>query len=180
MGSLIICVFISLSKKSEGDFPFPTYWIFFHLTSIYFTFSISCAISRVCHHTPSNSYNTCTCTTMPRRKIREYQAKKLLSSNINAYFPLNLRCAQVTPETDYSKLLGDNHWLDSERLVVKPDMLFGKRGKNNLVLLNATYPEAQKFIEERINKPITIGIIKKKFRVSHISFGTCRIPPSYH
>lgn len=94
---------------------------------------------------------------MPRRKIREYQAKKLLSSNINAYFPLNLRCAQVTPDTNFSKLLGDNHWLDSERLVVKPDMLFGKRGKNNLVLLNATYPEAQQFIEERLNKPITIG-----------------------
>lgn len=95
---------------------------------------------------------------MPRRKIREYQAKKLLSSNITSYFPLNLKCAQVTPGTDFSKLLDANQWLDSERLVVKPDMLFGKRGKNNLVLLNATYPEAQKFIEERINKSITIGM----------------------
>jgi hypothetical protein len=96
--------------------------------------------------------------TMPRRKVREYQAKKLLSSNITSYFPLTLRCAQVTPSTDFGKLLDDNHWLESERLVVKPDMLFGKRGKNNLVLLNATYPEAQKFIEERINKSITIGM----------------------
>jgi ATP citrate (pro-S)-lyase len=95
---------------------------------------------------------------MPRRKVREYQAKKLLSSNITSYFPLTLRCAQVTPSTDFGKLLDDNSWLDTERLVVKPDMLFGKRGKNNLVLLNATYPEAQKFIEERINKPITIGL----------------------
>lgn len=102
---------------------------------------------------------------MPRRKIREYQAKKLLTSNITSYFPLNLRCAQVTPATDFGKLLGDNHWLDTERLVVKPDMLFGKRGKNNLVLLNATYPEAQKFIEERLNKPVSIGGLKGE--VSH-------------
>lgn len=102
---------------------------------------------------------------MPRKKVREYQAKKLLTSNITPYFPLHLRCAQVTPKTDYSKLLDENRWLETERLVVKPDMLFGKRGKNNLVLLNATYPEAQKFIEERINKPVTIGGLKGE--VSH-------------
>jgi len=102
---------------------------------------------------------------MPRRKVREYQAKKLLASNITPYFPLSLRVAQITPSTDFGKLLDENHWLETERLVVKPDMLFGKRGKNNLVLLNATYPEAQKFIEERINKPITIGGLQGE--VSH-------------
>jgi len=41
--------------------------------------------------------------------------------------------------------------------VVKPDMLFGKRGKNNLVLLNATFQEAQRFIAERLNKSVSIG-----------------------
>ncbi len=95
---------------------------------------------------------------MPRKKIREYQAKKLLSANIASYYPLNLKCAQVTPAIDFSRLLADNNWLSNEKLVVKPDMLFGKRGKNNLVLLNANYDEAQHFIEERINKPVTIGI----------------------
>jgi ATP citrate (pro-S)-lyase len=102
---------------------------------------------------------------MPRRKVREYQAKKLLSANITNYYPLRLRVAQVTPATDYTHLLDNNHWLENERLVVKPDMLFGKRGKNNLVLLDATFREAQQFITERINKPVTIDGLQGE--VSH-------------
>jgi hypothetical protein len=38
--------------------------------------------------------------------------------------------AQVKADTDWVQLLQDNPWLSSTKLVVKPDMLFGKRGKN--------------------------------------------------
>jgi ATP citrate (pro-S)-lyase len=96
---------------------------------------------------------------MPRRKIREYQAKKLLNEHIKRLgnISLNVRCVQVTPDTDFKKLASQNPWLLRERLVVKPDMLFGKRGKNNLVLLNADINEAEKFVKEKLGKKITIG-----------------------
>lgn len=37
---------------------------------------------------------------------------------------------QVKADTDWVQLLQDNPWLSRTKLVVKPDMLFGKRGKN--------------------------------------------------
>lgn len=40
---------------------------------------------------------------------------------------------QVTESTDFTKLAEQEPWLNSTRLVVKPDMLFGKRGKSGLV-----------------------------------------------
>lgn len=38
-------------------------------------------------------------------------------------------------DTNFVDLLDSNPWLKSTRLVVKPDMLFGKRGKHDLVRL---------------------------------------------
>lgn len=38
--------------------------------------------------------------------------------------------------------------------VVKPDMLFGKRGKNDLLALNVDYAQAETFITERMNKQV--------------------------
>lgn len=40
---------------------------------------------------------------------------------------------QVTQSTDFNELANKEAWLNSTRLVVKPDMLFGKRGKSGLV-----------------------------------------------
>lgn len=40
---------------------------------------------------------------------------------------------QVTAETEFKKLAEQEPWLTTTRLVVKPDMLFGKRGKSGLV-----------------------------------------------
>lgn len=49
----------------------------------------------------------------------------------------NVLCAvldyQVTESTDFDELPDNEPWLNSTRLVVKPDMLFGKRGKSGLV-----------------------------------------------
>ena len=38
------------------------------------------------------------------------------------------------------------------KLVVKPDMLFGKRGKHDLVGLNLSAGEAEAFIKQRMGK----------------------------
>jgi len=49
--------------------------------------------------------------------------------------------------------------MKTSRLVVKPDQLFGKRGKHGLVLLDATWPEAEKFLQENMGAEVTIGAV---------------------
>ncbi len=96
---------------------------------------------------------------MARKKIREYDAKKLLNKYVEelAGLQLGLQSVQATQDTDFEKLKKENPWLTKERLVVKPDMLFGKRGKNNLLLLDAGYADAVKFIKEKMGKEMEIS-----------------------
>jgi ATP citrate (pro-S)-lyase len=41
-------------------------------------------------------------------------------------------------------------WLLTTKLVVKPDMLFGKRGKSGLVALNLDFDQVKEFVKERL------------------------------
>ena len=61
-------------------------------------------------------------------------------------------CAQVTKETDFAELLDANPWMRETKLVVKPDMLFGKRGKHDLVGLKLSVSEVEDFITARMGK----------------------------
>ncbi|EGG18733.1 putative ATP citrate synthase [Cavenderia fasciculata] len=99
---------------------------------------------------------------MARKKIREYSSKSLLKQHLASLCNerLNLKMVQVQQGSlSLVELmtLPAHSWLQSTKLVVKPDMLFGKRGKNNLVLLNATVVEADQFIKERMGKSVTIS-----------------------
>ncbi|MFX1380527.1 MAG: ATP citrate lyase citrate-binding domain-containing protein, partial [Promethearchaeota archaeon] len=58
------------------------------------------------------------------------------------------------------KLIEENLWIKSEKVVVKPDQLFGKRGKAKLILLDAVFNEVKKFCKENLNKEFTIGNVK--------------------
>jgi len=97
---------------------------------------------------------------MAQKGIREYDAKRLIAKAVPAYsnerLRLDDRLVLVSPQSDLSALPAEHPWLASERLVAKPDQLFGKRGKNNLLLVNATYDEAKAWIAERMNKEVTI------------------------
>ena len=97
---------------------------------------------------------------MAQKGIREYDAKRLVAKAVPEYsngkLRLDDRSALVSPETDLATLPEEAPWLKSERLVVKPDQLFGKRGKNNLLLVDVTYDEAKAWIAERMNKQATI------------------------
>jgi len=111
---------------------------------------------------------------MARKKVREYTGKQLLlrqlqrlglAGSLGATFAAG-QCAQVTadhlssgatPDAFYASLAAAQPWLQTTRLVVKPDMLFGKRGKNNLVLLNADFPSAQAFIASRMGTDVEVG-----------------------
>jgi ATP-citrate lyase beta-subunit len=68
--------------------------------------------------------------------------------------------ALVTPETSIDELSLNNRWFQEKKLVVKPDMLFGKRGKHGLVLLDTSFEEAKNWINERMGKEVEIGKAK--------------------
>lgn len=100
---------------------------------------------------------------MAQRAIREYDAKKMFARLWQNYFDipwtLSGKIVQVTPHTDLEKLKNENEWLGEEKLVVKPDELIGKRSKHGLILLNADFAEAKKWIYEYRGKPVNVGPI---------------------
>ncbi len=102
---------------------------------------------------------------MAQRGIREFDGKRLLKKYWDNYFPtLKYPFKAVLVEEGHTlkEYLRDHSWLREERLVVKPDQLFGKRGKHDLVLLNANFDEAQAWVSERMGKELTIGEVKDK------------------
>ena len=80
---------------------------------------------------------------MARKKIREYSSKLLLKAHLARLLSVTLpiQAVQVTASTDFRELVEQNEWLRSTKLVVKPDMLFGKRGKHDLVGLKLSITE---------------------------------------
>ncbi len=106
---------------------------------------------------------------MARRKIREYQAKKIITSILDSKldskkfgseksftsgnpFP-SFQSILVTPETN----LEDLNLPPDKRWVAKPDHLFGKRKQLGLVLLNASGDEAKEWISSYRGRFFTIG-----------------------
>lgn len=80
---------------------------------------------------------------MAQKAIREYSAKKLLSNQWKNYFPkfkYNFKSVLVQNGAELETLSKDHVWIQNEGLVVKPDMLFGKRGLNQLVFLQNKKP----------------------------------------
>ncbi|RLG72866.1 MAG: ATPase [Methanobacteriota archaeon] len=103
---------------------------------------------------------------MAQRGIREFDAKKMLAKYWSEYISKDNRypgkVVLVTPETDLGKLAGENPWLKTEKLVVKPDQLFGKRGKHGLILVNAGFDQVEAWIGEHMGKEVTIGGVTDK------------------
>lgn len=91
---------------------------------------------------------------MARRKIREYTAKKMLVQNLLKELPgkISFSSVLVSPKTDLSSLQ-----IPFSPVVVKPDMLFGKRKQYGLVLLDATPEEAKQWILRHQGKPYVVG-----------------------
>ncbi|CAL0310278.1 unnamed protein product [Lupinus luteus] len=96
---------------------------------------------------------------MARKKIREYASKRLLKEHFNRISgqDLPIKSAQITESTDFNELAEKEPWLSSSKLVVKPDMLFGKRGKSGLVALNLDLAQVASFVNERLGKEVEMG-----------------------
>ena len=104
---------------------------------------------------------------MAQRAIREYDGKKLFAQNWDKYFaPLKypFESVLVTSGEELKQKAQEPgfEWLKNKPLVAKPDMLFGKRGKNNLVLFKVNKPgdvtleDAAKWIDEKRSQEITL------------------------
>jgi ATP citrate (pro-S)-lyase len=81
---------------------------------------------------------------------------RLLDGYSEEKFELSDRVVSISPNTDLAKLPADYSWLKTEKLVVKPDQLIKRRGKNKLVLVGADYNQAKAWIQEKMKAPITI------------------------
>src|SRR3989338_136821 len=90
---------------------------------------------------------------MAHRKIREFDGKNLLASQLN----LDYKAILITPKTDLATLPQLHLWLSTQHLVAKPDQLFGKRTQYNLVLVNTNWDQTKQWLTEHQNKQITIG-----------------------
>jgi len=98
---------------------------------------------------------------MAQRGIREFDGKRMLAKYWSVYFgrlpAYSGRIALVGPDTDMGALPNEQPWLTQGKLVVKPDQLFGKRGKHGLIKVASTFAEARRWIEERMNKEMAVG-----------------------
>jgi len=100
---------------------------------------------------------------MPRKKIREYDSKRLLRKFVPEVMPgLDFvpPAVQVTESSPILKQVEANPWLKNTKLVVKPDMLFGQRGKHNLILLKASVEEADEWLKPRVGQLLNTGKLK--------------------
>lgn len=74
---------------------------------------------------------------MAQKAIREFDAKSILAKHWDKYFPgftYAYETVMVQNGADLRETAKEKTWLNEKPLVAKPDMLFGKRGKNGLVL----------------------------------------------
>jgi len=95
---------------------------------------------------------------MSARAISEASGKRLLNCQLEANCGAAVcRFASVTTETDWDKLAAENAWLNSEKLVVKPDQLIKRRGKLGLIKVNANFTEVKEWVIERMGRDQQIG-----------------------
>ena len=104
---------------------------------------------------------------MAQRAIREYDGKKIFAKHWNEYFkgieyPFESVLVRSGEELLKKAQESGYEWLKTKPLVAKPDMLFGKRGKNNLVLFKVNKPgdvtleDAAKWIDEKRSQEVTL------------------------
>jgi ATP-citrate lyase beta-subunit len=97
---------------------------------------------------------------MAQRGIREYDAKRMLAKYLPDYlddFSYKGDIVLVGPDTDLDRLATENPWLKTAKLVIKPDQLFGKRGKHGLVLLDASWDQARRHLKENMGLEVVVG-----------------------
>ena len=104
---------------------------------------------------------------MAQKNIYEYDAKKLLARELPKYYPdfnYHNKVAIAECDTDLEQLIKKNPWIEEAKVVVKPDQLFGKRGKANLLLLDANCDEMKQFCVDNLDRVCEIGNIRGELK----------------
>jgi ATP-citrate lyase beta-subunit len=98
---------------------------------------------------------------MAQKGIREFDAKRMMARWLSDFSAASYdgQVVQVNPQSNRQGLAQAHPWLEHKRLVVKPDQLFGKRGKHDLLLLDADWRQAQNWIDQRMGKEVQVGKI---------------------
>jgi len=100
---------------------------------------------------------------MAQKAIREADGKNMIAHLLKEYtngaYTIENKFISIGPQTDLKKLPTTYKWLAKEKLVVKPDQLIKRRGKSKLLLLNTDWKDAEKWIKERMSKPVTVGTV---------------------
>ncbi|MFX1235819.1 MAG: ATP citrate lyase citrate-binding domain-containing protein, partial [Promethearchaeota archaeon] len=100
---------------------------------------------------------------MAQKNIYEYDAKKLLTTQLPKFYPefnYHNKLVIIDCDTDIDKVISENPWLNTEKVVAKPDQLFGKRGKANLILLDANCDEMKDFCYNNLDRVCEIGNVR--------------------
>jgi ATP-citrate lyase beta-subunit len=101
---------------------------------------------------------------MAQKSIYEVAAKILIASELPKYYPdwkYHNNLAIVDLNTNVNEIL-ELPWVKQGKVVCKPDQLFGKRGKANLILLDADSDHLKQFIAEKLDSTAQIGNLKGK------------------
>ena len=104
---------------------------------------------------------------MAQRSIREYEGKRIFHNDWRRHFGQFLYAFQAASVASGDELRalasGDTHdWLNQVPLVVKPDMVFGRRGLNGLVFHKINTPgdvtldDAARWIDEKRAETTTL------------------------
>ncbi len=97
---------------------------------------------------------------MAHKAIREADGKRMLARLFKDYsdgkYEISDKIVTVGPNTNMTNLPIQHKWLTTEKLVVKPDQLIKRRGKNKLILVDATFDQAEEWIKEKSSQPIII------------------------
>jgi ATP-citrate lyase beta-subunit len=104
---------------------------------------------------------------LAQKNIYEFDAKKLLAKHLPKYFPqfdYHNKLVIVDCDTDLDKLIEQNPWIKTEKVVAKPDQLFGKRGKANLILLDANCDEMKDFCYSNLDRVCEIGNVRGELK----------------
>jgi len=102
---------------------------------------------------------------MSARAIWEATGKDLINRNLKRCDSVvQCRCAVFDDKTSWDELVQKQPWLQTEKLVVKPDQLIKRRGKLGLIKVNASLQEVQQWSQERMNKDVKVGKATGKLR----------------
>ena len=97
---------------------------------------------------------------MAQKAIREADGMRMLARLLGEYsdgrYVVDDKFVSVGPDTNVAALPEQHPWLVEERLVVKPDQLIKRRGKNDLILVDVPFDKAKAWIDAKTKAPITI------------------------